>query len=129
MSDGFADLLKLAADLTQAPVEARPLVRKALQVTAQNIKTEWREGADKTGLADYARDVTYETKELSSEIKAEIGPTVGDAGSFGFVEDAGGNVKSAPQHAARTAVRNNEEDFVQGLEIALFDATRRAVDG
>jgi hypothetical protein len=32
-----------------------------------------------------------------------------------------------PQHAGRDAMRANEADFVRGLEIAIFDATAKAV--
>lgn len=128
MADDFSELRALAADLTAAPNEARPFVRKALQVTARNIKDEWRKGANRTGLSRYAADITYETEEKRGSVEAEIGPTVGDSGSFGFVEDAGGGVKSAPQHAARDALEANEEDFVNGLEIALADGLRAAIE-
>lgn len=128
MSDDFAELRELAADLTAAPEEARPFIRKALQVTAHNIKDDWRKGANRSGLSRYAADITYETKDKASEIEAEIGPTIGDSGSFGFVEDAGGGVKSAPQHAGRDAKEANEQDFVDGLELAIFDGLRAAIE-
>jgi len=128
MADDFSELRELAADLTRAPAEARPFVRKALQVTAQHIKDDWRKGANRSGLARYAADITYETKEKASEIEAEIGPTIGDSGSFGFVEDAGGGVKSAPQHAGRDAMEANEDDFADGLEHAIFDGLRAAIE-
>lgn len=122
MADDFSELNQLAADLTRVPDKANKFVKKALEVTARNVKDDWRQGADRTGLGAYAADIDYEIKTPSGEIVAEIGPTVGDSGSFGFVEDGGGNVRSAPQHAARDAVRANEDDFVRGLEIAVFDA-------
>lgn len=129
MADDFAELRELAADLTAAPEEARPFIRKAVQVTAHKIKDDWRKGADRSGLHKYAADITYETEEKASEIEAEIGPTIGDSGSFGLVEDAGGGVKSAPQHAGRDAMEANEGDFVDGLEFALFDGLKKAVGG
>lgn len=128
MADDFAELRDLAADLTAAPAETRPFIRKALQVTAQRIKDDWRKGANRSGLSRYAADITYETEEKASEVEAEIGPTIGDSGSFGFVEDANGGVKSAPQHAGRDAMEANEDDFVQGLELAIFDGLRAAVE-
>lgn len=127
MADDFAELRELAADLMAAPAEARPFVRKALQVTAQNIKDDWRKGANRSGLSQYAADITYETEEKASSVEAEIGPTIGDSGSFGLVEDAGGGVKSAPQHAGRDAMEANEDDFAQGLEIAIYDGLRAAI--
>lgn len=128
MADDFAELRELAADLTAAPIETRPFIRKALQVTAQNIKDDWRKGANRSGLARYAADITYETKEKAAEIEAEIGPTIGDSGSFGLVEDGGGGVKSAPQHAGRDAMEANEQDFIDGIEIALADGLRAAIE-
>ena len=126
--DDFSELYELAADLTAAPAETRPFVRKAVQVTAHKIRDEWRRNADRTGLGGYAADVTYDTTEKAASVEAEIGPTIGDSGSFGFVEEGGGGVKSRPQHAARDAVEHNEEDFVNGLEIALADGLRAAIE-
>jgi len=128
VADDFSELYSLAADLTKAPEEIRPLARKALQVTSHKIRDDWRKKADRTGLGRYAADVTYETRELAKSIEAEIGPTPGDSGSFGFVEEAGGSVRSAPQHAGRDALEENEDDFIKGMEIAAFDALRMAVE-
>ncbi|QMU97842.1 hypothetical protein FVO59_11970 [Microbacterium esteraromaticum] len=121
MSD---DIRKLAADLTAAGPAVRPFARKAVQVTAHHIKDEWRAAANRTGLAGYAADVTYETRENVAGVVAEIGPTPGDSGSFGLVEDAPGNVYSSPQHAGRSALENNEDDFVRGIDAAVADALR-----
>jgi hypothetical protein len=118
----FSELLKLAADLEDAPRKASANVRKAVQVTSGHIKSDWREAADRSGLGKYAADITYETKETPAGIESEIGPTIGDSGSFGLVEDANGGVRSAPQHAARDAVRKNEKDFDRGLMKALEDS-------
>lgn len=128
MADDFSEFRSLAADLSDAPEEARPFVRKALQVTARNIKDQWREGASRSGLEKYAADITYETAEKPTVVEAEIGPTIGDAGSFGLVEDATGDVRSAPQHAARDALEANEEDFLHGLELAIADGLRAAIE-
>jgi hypothetical protein len=122
VADDFTELNRLAADLTRVPDKANRFVKKALEVTARNVKDDWRQGADRSGLGGYAADIDYDLKTPAGEIVAEVGPTIGGAGSFGFVEDGGGNVRSAPQHAARDALRANEDDFVRGLEIAVFDA-------
>lgn len=130
MATDFSELDKLAQDLTAAPVEARPFIRKALQFTAHNIRDEWREDANRRGLSAYAASVGYDTKEKATVIEAEIGPTPGRRqASFGFVEDANGGVRSAPQHAGRDALKNNEPDFINGLEKALADGLRKAVGG
>lgn len=117
----FSEVNKLAADLGKAPDRVKVNARKALQVTATNIKADWRRGANRTGLGGYAADITYEIKATAGGIEAEIGPTPGDAGSFGLVEDATGDVRSAPQHAGRDALKKNEADFIKGLVIALDD--------
>lgn len=125
MSDGFeadfSEVMRLAADLSAAPVEAAPKVLQALQYTATEIKKDWRREADRTGLTKYAADITYDMKATPTSITAEIGPTIGDAGSFGLVEDGGSGVKSAPQHAGRDAAKRAEPDFIKGLEIAISD--------
>ena len=128
MADDFSELRSLAADLMAAPEESRPFIRKALQVTARNIKDQWREGANRSGLEKYAADIPYETTEKPTVIEAEIGPTIGDSGSFGFVEDAKGDVQSAPQHAARDALEANEEDFFHGLELAIADGLKASIE-
>ncbi|WP_341945654.1 hypothetical protein [Microbacterium sp. LWH11-1.2] len=130
MATDFSDLDKLAADLTSAPAEARPFIRKALQFTAFNIRDEWRAEAARTGLEAYGASVGYETTEKAQSIEAEIGPTPGRRqGSFGFMEDGGGGVRSAPQHAGRDALKHNEQDFYDGLEKALADGLEKAVGG
>lgn len=123
MTDGvtvdFSELMEFAADLAGVPAEASKNVRKAIQVTSGRVKADWRKTADRTGLHGYAARVTYDTKESSSGIEAEIGPKLGGQGSMGFVEDGGGGVKSAPQHAGRDAAKANEADFVKGLTLAI----------
>lgn len=127
VDQGFAALYRLEADLLGAPPIVNRNVKKAIEVTARNVKDDWQQGADRSGLSGYAADIDYELKAGQGEISAEVGPTIGDSGSFGLVEDAGGGVRSAPQHAARDALEANEPDFIRGLEIAVFDATVEAV--
>jgi hypothetical protein len=135
MADGddFSDMFDLAADLTAAAETALPFIEKALEVTARSIKDDWKQGAevsreDWNFADDYSASITYEKKHSPGEIGIEIGPELGrPGGSGGFLEEASGDVRSAPQHAGRDAVRANEDDFVEGLEIALFDATVKAV--
>lgn len=130
MATDFSELDKLTQDLRSAPAEARPFIRKALQFTAQNIRDEWRDEAARTGLEAYGASIGYETTEKASSIEAEIGPTPGRRqASFGFVEDANGGVRSAPQHAGRDALKRNEPDFFEGLEKALHDGLEKAVGG
>lgn len=127
MADDFSELYELAADLSQAPAKASPLIRKAVEVTARYIRDDWRQGAavgaGEGFSASYAGSMFYDMKFEGDAIGAEIGPELGrPGGSAGFLEEAPGDVRVAPQHAGRNAVRANEDDFVRGLEIAIFDA-------
>lgn len=90
MADDFSELRVLAADLSEAPAKAQPLIKKALQKTAFDIKRDWRKRANRTGLRKYSADIDYEVKTPAGLIEVEIGPTIGDSGSFGLVEDGGG---------------------------------------
>ena len=118
------DLRSLAADLDEAPLAAEKLIRKAVQFTANEIKKDWSQGADHTGLRSYARSIDYDVGYKGSSVVAEIGPNPEKRqGTFGFVEDAPGDVRSAPQHAGRDALEANEADFERGLATALWDAT------
>lgn len=117
------DLFSLARDLADAPRKAAPFVKKAVQVTAVNIKRDWSEGATRTGLRNYGKSIDFDIVESENGVRAEIGPNLGrKQGMFGFVEDAPGDVKSAPQHAGRDALEKNQDDFDAGLAAALWDA-------
>lgn len=125
--DDFSEIMELSADMARVPDRANRLVKKALEVTARNIKDDWRQGAEVSvgdGFSSrYPSSIFYDIKFPGGAIEAEIGPELGRPGaSAGFLEDAPGDVRSAPQHAARDALRANEEDFVRGLEIAAFEA-------
>lgn len=118
----FSELSNLAADLGEVPKRMHRNVEKAIEVTARNVKDDWRQAADRTGLSGYAADIDYEMKNTAGSVGADVGPTPGDSGSFGLVEDAPGGVRSAPQHAGRDAAKANEADFVRGLTIAATEA-------
>lgn len=129
MSDDFGELFELARDLTGAPEKANRNIDKAIKFTSVEIKKDWRQGAERTGLTGYAASVDFDMQYSANEIASEIGPNLGrNQGSFGFVEDAGGGVRSSPQHAGRDALEANEPDFIRGLEIAVFDATAEAIE-
>jgi hypothetical protein len=120
----FSELNKLAADLGAAEVRVVPFVRKAVEVTARNVKDDWRKGAKRTGLDGYAATIDYDMKlDTDGVIGEEVGPNLGKPqGSFGLVEDAPGDVRSAPQHAGRSAAKNAEADFIRGIAKAGEDA-------
>jgi hypothetical protein len=120
----MSELSDLAADLRSAGAGARPFVRKALEVTARNIKDDWADGAKRTGLDGYAASIDYDISEGPFRVVAEVGPNPdrNKQGVLGAVEDADGGWKSQPQHAGRDALEANEEDFYDGLAKAAADA-------
>ncbi|MET0888387.1 MAG: hypothetical protein ABWX92_18275 [Mycetocola sp.] len=113
----FSELMSLAADLGEVPRETIPNVRKAVEVSARNVKDDWKKGAKRSGLKRYAASIDYDMQlDTDGSIGADIGPNLGrTGGSFGFVEDAPGGVLSAPQHAGRAAAKNVEADFIDGI--------------
>lgn len=130
MSGGFDELMSLAADLSDAPDGLAPFVTAAIKGTSMGIKKDWAAGAARTGLGGYAASIDFEITAKRDSIESEIGPNLAkNQGSFGFVEEANGGVLSAPQHAGRNALENNEEDFIRGLTRAAEDATAKAVNG
>ena len=124
----FSELMKLGADLGNAPTKAVPFIRKAVEVTARNIKDDWRPNAvvNFGGARAYSKSVDYEmVLKTDGVIGAEIGPNQNRfAGRFGFLEDANGGVKSAPQNAGRDAAKKNEADFIKGILTAGEDAIK-----
>jgi hypothetical protein len=122
MSD-FSELYELAADLTDVPAEANRNIDKAMKFTSVEIKDDWQQGAEATGLEGYAASIDFDIKYPGGAIESEIGPNLGKRqGKFGLVEAGGGKVRSSPQHAGRDAYEANKDDFFRGLEIAATDA-------
>lgn len=134
MADGFSidfsDLAKLAADLGEVPKDAGDNVRKAIEVSARNIKDDWKgklAGARQLGGAQ--RAITYDLKGgrgiRGSQIEAEIGATLGGQGSLvGILEY--GSPTLAPRGYGLKALEDTAEDFQRGLEKAIEDAERSA---
>lgn len=124
--DGWAEWGVLSRDLDRADKQAVGNVEKALKVTAMNVKKSWQKKAKRTGLTGYAASVDYEVKRFAAfggaAVEAEVGPNLSrgvGVPSFGFVEDAPGGVKSAPQHAGRDSLADNADDFERGISIAI----------
>lgn len=123
MADDFSEFYELAADLTDVPAEANKRIVQALKFSSVEIKQDWSQGAEASGLEAYSRSIDFDIKFPGGAIESEIGPNLSRRqGMFGFVEDAGGDVRSAPQHAGRDALEANEEDVYRGLEIAITNA-------
>lgn len=122
----FYEVNELVADLGDAPKKVIPNVRKAVEVTARNVKDDWRSEAKSLSgkhAKGYPSSIDY-TMELNTngEIGAEIGPTPGKGqGSLGILEDAPGGVGSRPQKAGTKAAKKAEKDFEAGLLKAVGD--------
>lgn len=132
MADDFSELLSLSADLSGVPSAANRNIKKAVEVTARKVRDDWRQGAavSRSYAQRYASSIFYDIKYPGGAIEAEIGPELGrPGGSAGFLEDAPGGVSASPQHAGREALEVNEDDFVQGLEIAIFEALYEEIEG
>lgn len=130
MATDFSAVERHVFDLTSAPAEARPFIRRVIQEKSEQIRDEARATAARTGLNAYGASIGYTTTEKPTSIEGEIGPTPGRRqGSFGFMEDAGGGVRSAPQHALRDAMRDNLDDARERLIEAAAEGTRKAVGG
>lgn len=134
MPDGFqidvSDLTKLAADLGKVPQDAGDNVRKAVEVSARNVKDTWKgklSGARQLGGAQ--RAISYDLKGgraiRGSQIEAEIGADLGGQGSLvGIVEY--GSPTLSPRGYGLKALEDTSEDFQRGLEKAIEDAERKA---
>lgn len=123
----FSELNKLSADLGEVPSKIIPLVRKAVEVTARNVKEDWQSGAAKASGSHarlFPKSIDYDLGlETDGGISAEIGPNRGRVqGSLGILEDAPGGVRSKPQNAGRKAAKKNEQDFITGLAKATEEA-------
>ena len=128
MSDDFAEFHALSRDLASADARVADNVEKALKVTSMSVKKSWQKKAARSGLKGYAASVDFEVKRHAAfggaAVEAEIGPNLSrgvGVPSFGFVEDAPGGVKSAPQFAGRDALADNADDFEKGISIAIGD--------
>lgn len=142
MTDGvkfdFSELDKLAADLGNAPKEAGPNIRKAVEVTAFKVKEAWRDklkGTKRMPVAfltvDYevnantsiVRDAFSGIRGGADTITAEIGSRTGKRqATFVTVLEFGapGNNLS-PRGYGSGALQENENDFQEGLSIAIGD--------
>ena len=148
MADGisfdFSELMKLAADLGDTPDTAGPFINSAVQVTSKRItdevKKEVGSGLWKGAAAAIDYDVTADGHRIESEIgydKDKAGGALGNIREFGapgapsgvlkrdgFVPFPGSSAPRAPHNDLANALRDNEDDFVKGLNRAVDDAMK-----
>lgn len=125
----FTEVDALHASFGDVPAKTVRSVRQAVEISARNVKDDWR-GAARGLSGGHARaypfSITYDVDRTAvfgvDVIRAEIGPELGrKQAGLGILEDAPGGVKAAPQHAARLAMRANENDFIRGVLLAAAD--------
>lgn len=131
----FSDLLRLAKELDSAPEETIPFLEKSIEVSARNLKDDWRSRAKRnTGYPrSYPNAITYDMHSYTgfggANVYAEVGPVLHSTpgAGAGFLEESPGDVKAPPMHAARDALEEVKGDFERGIEIALADGVKKAL--
>lgn len=127
----FSELEQLAADLGKAGSNAGPFVRKAVEVTARNVRDDWRDAAKGMAHAPaFPYSITYDLIGFqgfgATVLDAEIGPDkTRTQGALGNLIEFGSR-NNPPKGLGHGALQRNEEDFVTGLEKAIDDAMREA---
>lgn len=136
MADGvefdFSDLMKLAADLDGAADGIAQPVKTALNVTSNRIKkdAQQRVGA-RRHFRQAARSITFDVTERKTELESEIGYEKGRGGSAhlgNLIEFGAPGSPNAltPGNELRTALADNEADFIRGVLRAVDEAMRKA---
>lgn len=125
-----SELDKLAADLGEVPARSGKNLRKAIEVTARNVRDEWRKNA--TGMAHapaFPYSITYDiegsgNRATGSRLEAEIGPDKDrPQGALGNLIEYG-SVNNPPQGLGHGALQANEADFERGIDRAIDDALK-----
>lgn len=118
------DLFSLAQDLGDIPKATAPFVRKAIEVSARNIKDQIRdEYSGARQLPGASRSISYD--KLDGGLGADIGPSLGGQGSIVGLVDEG-----APRTPGRKripkALADEAPGFEQGIERAIEDGLKAA---
>lgn len=123
----FSELSKLAADLGSVPRETRPMVRKAVQVTAQKTRDSWRRKLSGSAtLPGLPSALSYDIESSAAGVEAEVGFDKGRGqGALGNVSEFG-TPTVAPRGFGLASLKENEGDFVRGIELAIDDGLREA---
>lgn len=134
MPDGIvidaSELHTLKADLGAVPAASGQNLRKAIEVTARNVRDTARENA--TGMAHapaFPYSITYDiegagNRGTGSQLTAEIGPDKArPQGALGNLIEFG-SINNAPQGIMHGALQANQADFERGLDRAIDDALK-----
>lgn len=137
----FSELDELVADLRGVPFESGENLRKAVEVSARNVRDSWREKLHGSrSVPRGPRSVTYDMTANesylrqallgnagASEVVAEIGPEIGVPGGQGAIVGMleYGTPTTAPRGFGLESLRENEEDFERGVRMAVDAAMER----
>lgn len=121
-----SDIMSLVADLEDAAHDAGPNVAKALAITAGKVKKDWAEKLKgEPHLPHAPRSITYDVDANpvggNTVISAEIGAQRGrlQAPMVTVLEFGSPVNNTSPRGYGTGALKENEADFIKGLEIAI----------
>lgn len=121
----FSEVSALRASLGDVPARTQPFVRKAIEITARNVKDDARSFANyyfgNGSARHYPSSMEYEIKD--GGMTAEIGPRPGGQGNLAPIFETG-NPFSGRKPSLEPALAGNVSDFVEGLTKALIDGLR-----
>ncbi len=135
MDVDFSELDRLTADLGAVPDDAARFIAKALEVSATNIKDDWRDNAKGMAHAPaFPYSITYDLTENASllrnalggggvnEFSAVIGPDKGRTqGALGNLIEFGSR-NNPPMGLGHGALQREQAGFQRGVDKALSDA-------
>lgn len=137
VSFDFSEINKLAADLGRQGVDAARNVRKAVEVTARNIKDDAKKsvGDGSSTWQGLPPSIDYDVESNPHDVTAEIGYNKGKAaGKLGNIREfgapnarrtvsSGGKTIPTAQRLPRPghsdlekALEKNQDDFVEGIQ-------------
>lgn len=123
----FSEITKLAADLGDVAPETQTNVRKAVEVTARRVKDSWRDKLKGSStLPGLPSAVSYDVTRPAGAVEAEIGFDKGRRqGALGNVSEFG-TPTVGPRGFGLASLKENEEDFVTGIGLAVDDTLKDA---
>ena len=129
MADDFSELVALAGDLNGAADVAPGNIAKAVEVSARNVKDDWKDNAKRMAHAPaFPYAITYDldgkSSDSGSSISAEIGPDKGrKQGALGNLIEYGSR-NNPPQGLGHGALQREEQGFERGVAQAVGDSLK-----
>lgn len=127
MADGFdfSEVVQLSKSLGKNPAKVITNVRKAVEVSARNVKDDARSFANfyfgNGSAADYSNSIDYNLKGNAFYAAAEIGPRPGGQGDLAPLFETG-NPFSGRKPSLEPALENEAESFIDWVGKAVDDS-------